>query len=98
VERPPAGRAQTLEAGELGLDRDAGGAGRGDQLAAVRGDRLGGGAGRVRGIADDAGIEGGWIGVETETDLAAALRSECRQPVGERLVRCRATLPRLSRP
>ena len=46
LERAPAVRAEALEAGQLRLDRDAGGAGRIDGRCAVRGDRDGGALGR----------------------------------------------------
>jgi hypothetical protein len=41
-QRPPAGRAEALEAGQLRLDGDAGGSRPLDQVAAVVGDRGGG--------------------------------------------------------
>ena len=84
LERPPARPAEALEAGELRLGGDAGGAGRRDQRQAVLGDRvgrgLGGSARRPR-----ARPQRGRIGVEPEADLAAALVDERREPVGERL-------------
>ena len=46
LERAPAVGAEALEAGELRLDRDAGGAGRVDGRRAVRRDRDGGALGR----------------------------------------------------
>jgi hypothetical protein len=46
LERAPSGRAEAFEAGELRLDRDAGGTRRIDGRRAVRGDRDGGALGR----------------------------------------------------
>jgi len=75
-QRRPAGGAEALEAGKLRLDRDAGGAGALDQVAAVRenrGPRLfgGGGAGTCRRLPLPGQL--GRVGVETKADLAAAL-------------------------
>jgi hypothetical protein len=67
LQRPPAGRAEALEAGELRLHRDAGRGGCRDQRAAIRRDGVGIGPGRV----------------EAEADLAAALGNERREPVGK---------------
>ena len=81
----PAGGAEALEAGELRLDRDAGRAGALDQAATVGDDRgarqLGGGAGvaRLRPLPGEFGR----VGVEAETDLAATLRDERREPIRE---------------
>ena len=85
-ERRPAGRAEALEAGELRLDRDAGGAGALDQRAAVGDDRGGGQLGGQRaGTGGHRPLPGqlGRVGVEAEADLAAALLDERRQPIGE---------------
>jgi hypothetical protein len=82
----PAGRAEALEAGELRLDRDAGGAGAVDQGAAVRRDRGRGQlGGRPLAAARPCPLPGqlGRIGVEAEADLAAALVYERRQPIRE---------------
>jgi hypothetical protein len=82
----PARRSEPLEAGELGLDRDAGGAGALDQVTAVVGDcggsQLGG---RCLGVARARPAPGqlGRVGVEAETDLAAALLDERREPIGK---------------
>jgi hypothetical protein len=46
LERAPAGGAEALEAGQLRLDRDAGGSRRIDRRRAVRRDRDGGALGR----------------------------------------------------
>jgi hypothetical protein len=46
LQREPAVGAEALEAGELRLDRDAGGSGRVDRRRAVRRDRGGGALGR----------------------------------------------------
>jgi len=83
-QRRPAGSAEALEAGELGLDRDAGRAGAVDQGAAVLGDS-GGGALGGRGALTAGPVPGqlGRVGVEAEADLAAALRNERREPIGE---------------
>ena len=82
-QRRPAGGAEALEAGELGLDGDAGGAGPLDQLAALGGDRrsglLGGPAGDI--LRSLARAELGRVRVEAETDLAAALFDERREPI-----------------
>jgi hypothetical protein len=67
LERSPARGAETLEAGELRLDRDAGRARGVDERPALLGDRLG--------IVAD--------GVEAEADLAATLGDERREPVGK---------------
>jgi hypothetical protein len=82
----PARRAQPLETGELGLDRDAGGAGKLDQPSAVEGDgvrrQLGG-----RPLGLGARIRSGEfprIRVEAKADLAAALIDERREPICER--------------
>jgi hypothetical protein len=82
----PAGGSEALEAGQLRLDRDAGGAGAVDQGAAVIGDRAGRQlCGRGLGIARLRPLPGqlGRVGVEAETDLAAALLYERRQPIGK---------------
>ena len=60
LEGEPAGGAEALEAGELRLDRDAGGAGGVDQRAAVHehgGGRLGGGGRRARGVRGVGGAD-----------------------------------------
>jgi hypothetical protein len=67
-QRSPTPGAETLEAGELRLDGDAGRARGLDERPALRGDRLGV-------VAE---------GVEAEADLAATLGDERREPVGER--------------
>jgi hypothetical protein len=85
-EGEPAGGAEALEAGELRLDRDAGGAGAVDQVAAVLGDRDGRQlSGRRLRIAGTRPLPGqlGRIGVEAEADLAAALFDERREPIGK---------------
>jgi hypothetical protein len=82
----PTGGAKPLEAGQLRLDRDAGGAGPVDQRAAVIGDRAGRQlCGRRLRIARLRPLPGqlGRVGVEAETDLAAALLYERRQPIGK---------------
>lgn len=83
---PPAGGAKALEAGELGLDGDAGGSRALDQAAAVVGDRggrqLGGrriGVARARPLPSQLGR----VGVEAETDLTATLFNERREPIGK---------------
>jgi hypothetical protein len=82
----PTGRAETLEAGELRLDRDASWAGPVDQGAAMVGDRggrqLGGWRFRVAGLRPLPG-QLGRVGVEAEADLAAALFDERRQPINK---------------
>jgi len=70
----------------LGLDGDAGGAGPLDQVATVVGDRGGGQlCGRRLGVARPLPLPGqlGRVGVEAETDLAAALFNERREPIGK---------------
>lgn len=82
----PAGSAEALEAGELRLDRDAGGTRPVDQVAAVLGDRGGSQlGGRPLGIAGALPLPGELrrIGVESEADLAAALFDERREPIGK---------------
>jgi hypothetical protein len=90
LERGPAGRAEALEAGDLRLDRDAGGRRRGDQRRAVRDDDLG----RALGGAAVAGVGGQGlrphprgVGIEPEDDLRLALADACCEPGGEALVR-----------
>jgi len=82
----PAGGAEALEAGQLRLDRDAGGSGPVDQGAAVVGDRggcqLGGRRLRIARPRPRPGQLGG-VGVEAEADLAAALLYERREPISE---------------
>lgn len=86
LQRRPAGRAESLEAGELRLDRDAGGPRLLDQAATVIGDRggrpLGGGRLRVPGPRPVPG-QLRRVGVEAEADLAAALFDERREPIRE---------------
>jgi len=85
-QRPPSGGAEPLETGQLGLDGDAGGACLLDQGPAVLGDRGGGElSGRRLGVPRLRPRVGklGRIGVEAETDLAAALFDERRKPVGK---------------
>ena len=85
-QRRPSRCAEALEAGELGLDRDAGGAGSFDQGAAVGDDRGGGQLGGQRaGTGGHRPLPGqlGRIGVEAEADLTATLVDERRQPIGE---------------
>jgi hypothetical protein len=60
VQDAPAVRAEALEAGELGLDRDARRAGRVDESAAVGGH------------VGQAGPQLGWIGIEPEDYLRLA--------------------------
>jgi hypothetical protein len=67
LQRCPSGRPEPLEAGELRLNGDAGRTGLLDQLSAMRGDGLGGGIRRI----------------ESEANLALALRDERRQSVRE---------------
>ena len=83
LERHPALRAEALEAGELRLDRDAGGRRRLDQLEAAVADRLGRGPGG-RLPRREPLRRPGWIRVEAEAYLAAALGDERREPVGKR--------------
>ena len=87
LQRRPAGRAERLEARELWLDRDAGGAGGarsapGKRAAAAAAARSRGSPGPV------ARRRAPWLGVgdrvEPEADLAAALLDERREPVCER--------------
>jgi hypothetical protein len=77
---------ESLEAGQLGLDRDTGGARPLDQDLAVRGDRGGRqlSGGRFS-VARRRPVPGqlGRVGVEAETDLAAALFDERREPIGK---------------
>jgi hypothetical protein len=56
-----------------------------DQPAAVRGDGRGRGlgGGKVRGFGRPRPGQLGGVGVETETDLAAALVDERREPIRE---------------
>jgi hypothetical protein len=68
LERPPAVGAEALEASELGLDRDAGGARRLDQAETAFADGLGP---RL-------------AGVEAEAYLALTLAYERGQAIGER--------------
>jgi hypothetical protein len=85
-ERVPAGGSQPLEAGELRLDGDAGGAGPLDQGPAMPGDRGSRQLCRRRlGVACRLPLPGqlGRVGVEAETDLTAALLNERRQPIGK---------------
>jgi hypothetical protein len=84
-QRRPARGAETLEAGKLWLDRDAGRAGAVDQGAAVGEDRGGGELGGRRGGGRRGPLPGqiGRVGVETEADLTAALSYQRRQPIGE---------------
>jgi hypothetical protein len=84
-QRRPAGRAQPLEAGQLELGRDAGGAGGGEDLTAVGGDRgprplrrRPAGLAR-RGLRPQAG----GVGVEAEHHLRAALGHVRGQSVAE---------------
>jgi hypothetical protein len=86
LERAPAGRAEALEAGELGLDRDARGTRGVDRRRAVRGDRGGGALGRrsVRGRRR----RGLWpqpsgVRIEPQDDLGLALGNQGLQPVCE---------------
>jgi hypothetical protein len=85
-QRPPALRAEALEARELRLDRDAGRPGRVDGRRAVRRDRGGGPLGRRavrRRRRLGLGPEARGVGVESQDDLGLALRDEGVQPVGE---------------
>jgi hypothetical protein len=85
-QRLPSGCAEPLEAGQLGLDGDAGGARLLDQDPAVLGDRGGGElSGRRLGVPRLRPRSGqlGRIGVEAEADLAAALFDERREPIGK---------------
>ena len=68
LQRPPARRAEALEARELWLHRHAGRGGGRDQLTALAGHRPG--------VVPR--------GIEAEADLAATLGDERREPVGER--------------
>jgi len=91
----PTGRAEALEAGELRLDGDAGGASALDQATAVGDDGSRGGLGGITaggygGRPRSAQLGG--IGVEAEADLAAALFDERRKPIRE------AGRQRISRP
>ena len=81
----PAGGAEALEAGQLRLDRDAGGAGAVDQIATVSDDRGGGQIGGGAGVTRLHPLPGqlGRIGVETEADLTAALNDERGEPIRE---------------
>ena len=85
AQRRPAGRPEPLEAGELGLDRDAGRPCSLDQRATVRRHGLGRALGG-RGSAERPSRPGELrrVGVETEADLAAALFDERRKPICER--------------
>jgi hypothetical protein len=86
LQRAPAGRAEALEAGELRLDGDAGGARRVDGRRAVRGDRSGGALGRrsVRGRRR-RGLppQPSGVRVEPQDDLGLALGNQGLQPVCE---------------
>ncbi len=81
----PARRSEALEAGELGLCRDAGGARSLDQRPAVgRDSRRGTLGGACAPIATGlAGADLGRVRIEAEADLAAALFDERRQPIRE---------------
>jgi hypothetical protein len=85
-QRLPSGCTEALEAGQLGLDGDAGGTRSLDQDPAVLGNRGGGelcgrrlGGPRLRPLPGQLGR----IGVEAEADLAAALFDERRKPIGK---------------
>ena len=78
LEREPAGGAEALEAGELGLDRDAGGAGGVDQRAAVDED----GGGGLRGGGGGAGRAGGVGRVDERDGEALALLADGLAGVG----------------
>ncbi len=84
-QRRPARRSEALEAGELGLCRDAGGARSLDQRPAAGRDgrrcTLGGACALI--AAGLAGAELGRVRIEAEADLAAALVYERRQPIRE---------------
>jgi hypothetical protein len=87
LERGPAGRAQSLEAGELRLDGHAGGTHRLDGRAAVALDGGGGELGRPAGEVS-CGLDRDWpqsgrVGVETEHDLAAPFLDEAGEPVSK---------------
>lgn len=80
---PPAGPTEPLEAGELRFDRDAGRARGRNQLAAVLQNGIGGGLGGRAIALPRPPLEPVRIRVEPETDLAAALVYERREPVGK---------------
>lgn len=85
-QRTPSRCTQPLEAGELGLDGNAGGTGPLDQGPTVVGDRGGCQLCRRRlGVARRRPLPGqlGRVGVEAETDLTAALLDERRQSIGK---------------
>jgi len=77
----PTGRPKPLEAGQLGLDGNAGRAGLPDERTAVRRDGAGRTLGRRGSVGRGVGGELGGVGVEPEADLAAALLDERRQPI-----------------
>ena len=90
LERVPSGRAEPLEAGELRLDRHAGGPGGDDRRAAVLDHGLrGASAGQPWVVVDSSEPlqrnrpQRRRIGIEPEHDAAAALLYERRKPVGE---------------
>ncbi len=83
LKRAPAGPTEALEAGELRLDRDARRPGRLDQRTAVRENGVGGGLGGRTFALPRPPLEPVRIRIEPETDLAAALLDERRQPVGK---------------
>jgi hypothetical protein len=93
-QRPPAGSAERLEAGELRLDGYAVGTGRRDQIATTGFDRGGGAFTRIAVVATDRGRPRFLRRnrVEPETDLAAALGFERRKPVRERCLTARRRL------
>jgi hypothetical protein len=94
LQRCPTGGAEALEAGELGLDSDAGGSCSLDEASTVG--RYGGGGelGGRTAVACLRPLPGqlGRVGVEAEADLTATLRYQRRQPIGELRQSC------LSRP
>ncbi len=83
LERRPTGRAEPLEARQLGLGGDAGRTRPLDQRAAVGGDRLAGSLGGTTLRRRGTRVEPRRIGVQPEAELALALLDERGEAVGE---------------